>query len=133
MGSIVNEIDSYIKKTIINSVKDFKKYENRKLMKEISLESICEDLNSKETALVSTTDNYAVFSLHLEEIVQDEKLYNILKNLTEQEKEILTLTILEQWTSKEIGNKLDKSDSRIRHIFKDTIDKIRKKYQEGSN
>ena len=88
MGSIVNEIDSYIKKTIINSVKDFKKYENRKLMKEISLESICEDLNSKETALVSTTDNYAVFSLHLEEIVQDEKFYNILKNLTEQEKEI---------------------------------------------
>lgn len=79
---------------------------------------------------MSYADNYAVFSLYLEDIVEDEKLYRIIKNLTEQEKEILTLSILEEWTSKEIGNKFAKSDSRIRHIIKDTIDKIRKKYKE---
>ena len=79
---------------------------------------------------MSYADNYAVFSLYLEDIVEDEKLYRIIKNLTEQEKEILTLSILEEWTSKEIGNKFAKSDSRIRHIIKDTIDKVRKKYKE---
>lgn len=48
----------------------------------------------------------------------------------EQEKEILTLSILEEWTSQEIGNKFNKSDSRIRHIIKDTIQDIKKKYEE---
>ena len=126
MFDIVKEIDSYIKRTIVNSVKDFKKYESRKMQNELSLNEITDKLDNDETAILSCEDNYAVFSLHLEDIVEDEKLYNIIKNLTEQEKEILTLSILEEWTSKEIGNKFAKSDSRIRHIIKDTIDKIKK-------
>lgn len=130
MLDIVREIDSYIKRTIVNSVKNFKKYEIRKMQNELSLNGISEQLNNDETAVLSCEDNYAVFSLHLEDIVEDEKLYNIIKNLTEQEKEILTLSILEEWTSKEIGSKFAKSDSRIRHIIKDTIDKIRKEYKE---
>lgn len=130
MPDIEKQIDSYIKKTIANSVKDFKKFEIRKMQKELSLNDISDKLNNDETAVLSCTDNYAVFSLHLEDIVEDERLYNIIKNLTEQEKEILTLSILEEWTSKEIGNKFSKSDSRIRHIIKDTIDKIRKEYKE---
>lgn len=130
MLDIEKQIDSYIKKTIANSVKDFKKFEIRKMQNELSLNEISDKLNNDETALLSFTDNYAVFSLHLEDIVEDERLYNIIKNLTEQEKEILTLSILEEWTSKEIGNKFSKSDSRIRHIIKDTIDKIRKEYKE---
>ncbi len=130
MLDIVKEIDSYIKTTIINSIKDFKKYEIKKAENELSLDVISEELNSGETALLSCEDNYAVFSLHLEDMVEDKKLYKILKNLTEQEKEILTLSILEEWTSKEIGIKYAKSDSRIRHIIKDTIDKIRKEYKE---
>jgi len=127
---IVKKFDSYIKRTIINSVKDFKEYETRKMNDELSLNYISEQLNNEETAILSFTDNYAVFSLHLEDIVEDEKLYNIIRKLTEQEKEILTLSILEEWTSKEIGSKFAKSDSRIRHIIKDTIDKIRKEYKE---
>ena len=130
MLDIVKEIDSYIKRTIVNSVKDFKKYEIRKMQNEISLNEISDQLNNDETAVLSCEDNYAVFYLHLEDIVENEKLYNIIKNLTEQEKEILTLSILEEWTSKEIGNKFSKSDSRIRHIIKDTIDKIRKEYKD---
>ena len=130
MLDIVKEIDSYIKKTIVNSVKDFKRYEIRKMQNELSLSEISDQLNNEETAVLSCTDNYAVFSLQLEDVVEDEKLYNIIKNLTEQQKEILTLSILEEWTSKEIGNKFAKSDSRIRHIIKDTIDKIRTEYKE---
>lgn len=130
MLDIVKEIDSYIKRTIINSVKDFKKYETRKRQNELSLNEISDQLNNNETAILSCADNYAVFSLRLEDFVEDEKLYNIIKNLTEQEKEILALSIIEEWTSKEIGNRFAKSDSRIRHIIKDTINKIRKKYKE---
>ena len=130
MLDIVKEIDSYIKRTIINSVKDFKKYETRKRQNELSLNEISDQLNNNETAILSCADNYAVFSLRLEDFVEDERLYNIIKNLTEQEKEILTLSIIEEWTSKEIGNRFAKSDSRIRHIIKDTINKIRKKYKE---
>ena len=130
MNDIVKEIDSYIKRTIVNTVKDFKKYEVRKFKKELSIDEISDSLNNNETALLSYTDNHAVFSLSLEDNVEDEKLYNIIKNLSEEEKEILALSILEEWTSKEIGNKFAKSDSRIRHIIKNTIDKIRKKYNE---
>ena len=130
MNDIVKEIDSYIKRTIVNTVKDFKKYEFRKFQKELSIDEISDSLNNNETALLSYTDNHAVFSLPLEDNVEDEKLYNIIKNLSEEEKEILALSILEEWTSKEIGDKFAKSDSRIRHIIKNTIDKIRKKYNE---
>ena len=130
MNDIVKEIDSYIKRTIVNTVKDFKKYEFRKFQKELSIDEISDSLNNNETALLSYTDNHAVFSLPLEDNVEDKKLYNIIKNLSEEEKEILALSILEEWTSKEIGDKFAKSDSRIRHIIKNTIDKIRKKYNE---
>ena len=130
MNDIVKEIDSYIKRTIVNTVKNFKKYEIRKFQKEFSIDEISDNLNNNETALLSYTDNHAVFSLRLEENVSDEKLANIIEKLSEEEKEILTLSIIEEWTSKEIGDKFAKSDSRIRHIIKDTIDKIRKKYNE---
>ena len=130
MNEIVKEIDSYIKRTIVNTVKNFKKYEIRKFQKELSIDVISDNLNNNETALLSYMDNHAVFSLPLEDNVEDEKLYNIIKKLSEEEKEILALSILEEWTSKEIGNKFSKSDSRIRHIIKDTINKIRKKYDE---
>lgn len=130
MNDIVKEIDSYIKRTIVNTVKNFKKYEIRKFQKEFSIDEISDNLNNNETALLSYTDNHAVFSLRLEENVSDEKLANIIEQLSEEEKEILTLSIIEEWTSKEIGDKFAKSDSRIRHIIKDTIVKIRKKYNE---
>ena len=74
-------------------------------------------------------DDYAVFSLHLEDVIEDEQLYKIIKTLTEEQKRILTLSILEEWTSKEIAIKFGKSDSRIRHIIKDTIAKIKQEYE----
>ena len=50
MLDIVKEIDSYIKRTIVNSVKDFKKYEIRKKQNELSLNEISEQINNDETA-----------------------------------------------------------------------------------
>ena len=76
-------------------------------------------------------DDYAVFSLNLEDNFEDEQLYKIVKSLSEEQKEILTLSILEEWSSKEIARKFNKSDSRIRHIIRDTIAKIKKDYEEN--
>lgn len=130
MHEIERKIDSYIKRTIINAVKDFKKAEIRKEKKEVSFDDIVENINTSEIASLSVMDNYAIFSLHLEDMVEDEKLYKIIQELSEEEKEILTLSILQEWTSKEIAKKISKSDSRVRHTINDTISKIRKRYNE---
>lgn len=130
MNDIVKQIDSYIKRTIINSVKDFKKYEIRKFQNELSIDDLCQKFNNNETALLSYEDEYAVFSLNLEDNMQDENLYKIIKNLSKEQKEILTLSILDEWTSKEIAKKFNKSNSRIRNIIRETIAKIKSEYEE---
>ena len=129
MQSISEQIDSYIKRTIVNAVKDFKKFEVRKSQKEVSIDDISNNISNDETAILSYMDDHAVFSLHLEDVIEDEQLYKIIKSLTEEQKRILTLSILEEWTSKEIAIKFGKSDSRIRHIIKDTIAKIKQEYE----
>lgn len=129
MQSISEQIDSYVKRTIVNAVKDFKKFEVRKSQKEVSIDDISNNISNDETAILSYMDNIAVFSLHLEDVIEDEHLYKIIKSLSEEQKKILTLSILEEWTSKEIAIKFGKSDSRIRHIIKDTIAKIKQEYE----
>lgn len=47
---IEQEIDSYFKRTIINTIKDFSKYESRKMQNEFSIEELSEKLNNCETA-----------------------------------------------------------------------------------
>lgn len=131
MQDILDQIDSYIKRTIVNTVKDFKKYEVRKANKELLVDDISNKINNDKTALLSYMDDYAVFSLNLEDNFEDEQLYKIVKSLSEEQKEILTLSILEEWSSKEIARKFNKSDSRIRHIIRDTIAKIKKDYEEN--
>lgn len=131
MQDILNQIDSYIKRTIVNTVKDFKKYEVRKANKELLVDDISNKINNDKTALLSYMDDYAVFSLNLEDNFENEQLYKIVKSLSEEQKEILTLSILEEWSSKEIARKFNKSDSRIRHIIRDTIAKIKKDYEEN--
>lgn len=104
--------------------------EERKNKREIFFDDIVDNVNTNEIALLSVMDNCAIFSLDLENLVEDERLYKIIKELSAEEKEILTLSILQEWPSKEIAKKISKSDSRVRHIINDTISKIRKKYNE---
>ena len=130
MNDIVKQIDSYIKRTIINSVKDFKKYEIKKFKNELSIDGLNQKFNNNETALLSYEDEYAVFSFKLEDNIQNERLYKIIKNLSEEQKEILTWSILDKCTSKEIAEKINKSDSRIRNIIRETIAKLKSEYEE---
>lgn len=73
-----------------------------------------------------------LFSLegNLEDYFQNEKLYTIVSKLTDEQKEILELKILHKYNSKQIAKIKNKSDSRIRHIYNDTINEINKKMKE---
>lgn len=114
--------DAYIKKTITNTVINYKKYENRKRHREISLELV----NEKDTSVPF------LFTLYnsLEDYFENEKLYTVVSNLKEIQKKVLEMRVLQQCSYDEIANTLNKSNSRIRSIYSETIKEIKNKMKE---
>ena len=129
MNEIAKKIDAYFKVTIINEVKNFKREEKNKIKREVPIEEISTQSNNAKTTLLSYEDDNVV--LHFEDYASEDKLARILKELTDEEKLVLTLSIIEGFNSKELELVFSKSDSRIRHIIKDTLKKIRNKYDKG--
>ena len=127
MNDISKSIDAYFKVTIINAVKNFKRDENKKINREEPIDDISGQSSNVRTTLLSYEDDDVVLSL--EDYASDEKLARILKELTDEEKLILTKSIIEGFNSKELTSIISKSDSRIRHIIKDTLKKIKDKYE----
>lgn len=124
MKSVIEkQFDSYIKKTIKNTIINFAKTELIKKQREVSIELL--DNNNYDTSVPFLLDTNK-----LEELFEDEKLTSIITALPEVKKKILQLSILENYTSKEIASIVGKSDSRIRHIINDTLNEIRNKYKE---
>lgn len=112
------QFDAYIKKTIKNTVINYKKQENTKKHRETSFEDINEEI--AVPFLFEMRDK-------LEDYVENEKLYNAIASLNDEQKQIMKLKILDNYTSKEISRLMKKSDSRIRHIYSDAINQIREK------
>ena len=119
--ALEKQFDSYIKRTIKNTVIDYKRYETRKKHREISFETLNNDISVP--FLFS-------FKSSLEDYFENEKLYDIIAKLKPEQKKILELRILQNYNSKQIAKLLNKSDSRIRNIYNDTIKEIRKKIKE---
>lgn len=115
------QFDAYIKKTIKNTVINYKKYEERKRHREMSMEELSQDISVP--FLFSLTHS-------LEDYFENEKLYNIVAGLKKEQKSILEMKILNKYNSKQIAKILDKSDSRVRHIYNDTIEEIKNKMKE---
>lgn len=115
------QFDAYIKKTIKNTVINYKKYEERKRHREMSMEELSQDISVP--FLFSLTHS-------LEDYFENEKLYNIVAGLKEEQKSILEMKILNKYNSKQIAKTLNKSDSRVRHIYNDTIKEIKNKMKE---
>ena len=115
------QFDAYIKKTIKNTVINYKKYEERKRHREMSMEELSQDISVP-----------FLFSLahSLEDYFENEKLYNIVAGLKKEQKSILEMKILNKYNSKQIAKILDKRDSRVRHIYNDTIKEIKNKMKE---
>lgn len=93
------------------------------MQKEVSFEELSNDTNMSVPFFFSLEGN-------LEDYFQNEKLYTIVSKLTDEQKEILELKILHKYNSKQIAKIKNKSDSRIRHIYNDTINEINKKMKE---
>lgn len=127
MNDISKSIDAYFKVAIINAVKNFKRDENKRINREVPIDDISGQSSNVRTTLLSYEDDNVVLSL--EDYTSDEKLARILKELTDEEKLILTKSIIEGFNSKELTSIISKSDSRIRHIIKDTLKKIKDKYE----
>lgn len=124
MKSVIEkQLDAYLKKTIKNTIINFAKAEMIRRKREVSIELL--DNNNYDTSVPFLLDNNK-----LEELFEDEKLTNIIASLPEAKKNILQLSIIENYNSKEIAAIVGKSDSRIRHIINDTLNEIRNKYKE---
>lgn len=117
------QFDTYIKKTIKNTIINYKKYETRKMHREVSFEALSNDADISVPFSFSLKEN-------LEDYFENEKLYTVVSKLTAEQKEILELKILYNYNSKEIAQQLNKSDSRVRHIYADTIKKINNQMKE---
>ena len=115
------QFDTYIKKTIKNTVINYKKYENKKSSTEVSIE----ELNDFDTSVP-----FSLEGKHLVDFLDNDKLISIVSQLKPIQIQILELKILDVCTSKEIAELLGKSDSRIRHIYSDTINEIKNKMKE---
>ena len=115
------QFDAYIKKTIKNTVINYKKYEERKRHREMSMEELSQDISVP--FLFSLTHS-------LEDYFENEKLYNIVAGLKKEQKSILEMKIFNKYNSKQIAKTLNKSDSRVRHIYNDTIKEIKNKMKE---
>lgn len=117
------EFDCYIKKTIRNTIVNYKKIEQRKIRNEVSLDNIENDDELSVPFSLSYADN-------LEDYFENEKIANIIANLKPVQKQIIDMIVLQNMTSQEVAEIINKSDSRIRHIYNDTIKQIRMKMKE---
>lgn len=118
-----NQFDIYVKKTIKNTIINYKAFETKKMHREVSMETLTGEQEISVPFLFSLESN-------LEDYFENEKLYSIVSALKPEQKKILELRVLEKYNSKQIAKMLNKSDSRIRHIYNDTINEINKKIKE---
>lgn len=122
-SNIEKEFDTYIKKTIINTIINFAKKEIKKRQREVSLEVLF-NIPDENTLPFFNSNN------QIEELFEDEKLSRIVATLTEEQKNILQMSVIDGFNSKEIANKIGKSDSGVRKTLSRTLKYIRKKYEE---
>ena len=129
------QFDTYIKKTIKNTIINYKKYEIKKMHREVSFETLSNDADISVPFSFSLKENLEDYfevaaSFLILNYFENEKLYTVVSKLTAEQKEILELKILYNYNSKEIAQQLNKSDSRVRHIYADTIKKINNQMKE---
>lgn len=122
-SNIEKEFDTYVKKTIINTIINFAKKEMKKRQREVSLEVLF-NIPDENTLPFFNSNN------QIEELFEDEKLSQIVATLTEEQKNILQMSVIDGFNSKEIANKIGKSDSGVRKTLSRTLKYIRKKYEE---
>ena len=73
--TLEKQFDTYIKKTIKNTIINYKKYETRKMHREVSFEALSNDADISVPFSFSLKEN-------LEDYFENEKLYTVVSKLT---------------------------------------------------
>lgn len=118
---IEKEFDTYMKKTIKNTIINYAEKEMRKNTNEMSLETF-----DYEQATTMIDDD--LFLTDIKEIVTDERLLKIILKLSNEKREILKYSAIDNMTSVEIAKITGKDDSTIRRILINIKKYIREEY-----
>lgn len=118
------QFDTYIKRTIKNTIINYKKFELRKQHRETSFETLTSEKD------ISVPFLFNIKEEKIENYFEDEKIYQIVSKLKPIQKQVLKLKILYQYNSSEIAKMVGKSDSRVRNIYIETIRNIRKELRD---
>lgn len=114
------EFDTYMKKTIKNTIINYAEKEMRKNTNELSLETF-----DYEQAITTIDD---LFVTDIKEIITDERLLKIILKLSNEKREILKYSAIDNMTSVEIAKITGKDDSTIRRILINIKKYIREEY-----
>ena len=123
-SGLEKEFDSYIRKTIKHTIRNFAKYENIKRQREVSIE-LLPDSEFDDNSL-SFCDSDA----ELENYFSDCKIAAIVAKMPKDKKDMLKLKLVDGYSTKEIATIYRKSEVRIRHIISDALKEIKSKYEE---
>lgn len=115
------EFDTYIKKTIKHTIINYAEKEMKKNTNEISLE------NFNHEQVITTIDD-EIFLDDIKELITDEKLLKIILQLSNEKRQILKYSAIDNLTSKEIAKITGKNDSTIRKILINIKNYIREEY-----
>ena len=119
------EFTAYIKAVIQNAGADYK----RKLLKSIEREISVSDFSSLPQELLSYDDNSFflekdVSYSNIEDLFTSEKYYRAMKKLSDKEKLVLYLTVIEEKTADKIGEIMNTTKDNIWQIKSRAIKKF---------
>lgn len=129
-GEIIAEFIAFINTIIKNTARNYYKKENRIKVNEISMEEISETFlscnNDEDVFYYSINED-----IKLENIFTDKKYYEAMRKLTDREKLVLKLSILEEMSAKNISKKVNISEELVWKIKSRAISKFLKNLKEN--
>ena len=87
------------------------------------IDMIPDDSISDEFEVTSSTD-----AAHLESFFEDEKLYSIVSNLTQRQKDIIYALFIDNQTESEVAERLNITKQAVNKVKNQTLKKIKRDY-----
>ena len=87
------------------------------------IDMIPDESISDDFEVTSSTD-----AAHLESFFEDEKLYSIVSNLTQRQKDIIHALFIENQTESEVAERLGVTKQAVNKVKNQTLKKIKREY-----
>lgn len=134
---LMREFSAYLKVAIMNEKKQYlqklnKIRSNETLMYDVEYEAERADVLLEESNNILRITG-KIDTKKLLDLIEDASLYNCVKRLKVEQKEILMLRIVYQMEFEEIGEVLDIAAKKAEYAYYNTIAKIRRSIGENHN